>query len=177
MSTLVYHGAACAVPHPLAGYGRADLDFGQGFYVTTLSGQAERWANIVAMRIPQGKAILNIYELDTEQICQQYRCLTFEAYDLAWLNFIVRSRQGDKPWLGYDFIEGGVANDRVIDTVESYIAGTMPADLALERLAQHRPNQQICLLNQRLIDQCLHFKESVTLPQAGNPAQKGGIPC
>ena len=130
MSTLVYHGAACAVPHPLAGYGRADLDFGQGFYVTTLRGQAERWANIVAMRIPQGKAILNIYELDTEQICQQYRCLTFEAYDLA-----------------------------------------------LERLAQHRTNQQICLLNQRLIDQCLHFKESVTLPQAGNPAQKGGIPC
>ena len=45
MSTLVYHGAACAVPHPLAGYGRADLDFGQGFYVTTLRGQAERWAN------------------------------------------------------------------------------------------------------------------------------------
>ena len=41
MSTLVYHGAACAVPHPLAGYGRADLDFGQGFYVTTLSGQAD----------------------------------------------------------------------------------------------------------------------------------------
>ena len=107
-------------PHPLAGYGRADLDFGQGFYVTTLRGQAERWANIVAMRIPQGKAILNIYELDTEQICQQYRCLTFEAYDLAWLNFIVRSRQGDKPWLGYDFIEGGVANDRVIDTVATW---------------------------------------------------------
>ena len=34
MSILVYHGAADTVKNPLASYGRPDLDFGQGFYVT-----------------------------------------------------------------------------------------------------------------------------------------------
>ena len=47
MSILVYHGAADTVRKPLASYGRPDLDFGQGFYVTTLRCQAERWAHIV----------------------------------------------------------------------------------------------------------------------------------
>lgn len=41
-----------------------------------------------------------------------YRCLRFEAYDEAWLNFIVQSRKGMEPWKEYDFIEGGVAEDR-----------------------------------------------------------------
>ena len=51
MSILVYHGAADTVRNPLASYGRPDLDFGQGFYVTTLRSQAERWAQIVNLRL------------------------------------------------------------------------------------------------------------------------------
>lgn len=39
-------------------------------------------------------------------------------YDIQWLDFIVASRKGQKPWEEYDIIEGGVANDQVIDTVE-----------------------------------------------------------
>ena len=34
--------------------------------------------------------------------------LSFEAYDRHWLDFIVASRNGEKPWIGYDIIEGGV---------------------------------------------------------------------
>lgn len=29
--------------------------------------------------------------------------------------------EGKKPWLGYDLIEGGVANDRIFDTIENYM--------------------------------------------------------
>lgn len=170
MSQLVYHGAGCSVKEPLVTYGRPDLDFGQGFYVTPLRSQAERWAQIVGLRSSQGEPSLNIYELDIEYVRQNYRCRCFEAYDQVWLNFIVQSRQGLKPWLGYDLIEGGVANDRVVDTVENYIAGTMPAEIALQRLALHQPNSQMCLLNQHLIDECLHFKQCVTL----NLIPKGG---
>ena len=35
----VYHGAACVVQNPIVGHGRSDLDFGQGFYVTSLREQ------------------------------------------------------------------------------------------------------------------------------------------
>ena len=60
----------------------------------------------------------------------------------------------------YDFIAGGVANDRVIDTIEGYMAGMMSADFAIAQLAQQQSNHQMCLLNQRLVDRCLDCKES-----------------
>ncbi len=81
----------------------------------------------------------------------------------AWLNFIANSRKGLEPWRGYDFIEGGVADDRVVDTVNLYLLGVMTADVALNRLALHLPNNQMCLLNQSLVNECLHYVESQLL--------------
>ena len=60
----------------------------------------------------------------------------------------------------YDYIEGGVANDRVIDTINLYMAGLMDSDTALRRLAIHRPNNQICLLNQELTDKYLIYERT-----------------
>ena len=70
---------------------------------------------------------------------------------------LVRHRKSRQLWKGYDWIEGGVADDRVVDTVESYIAGLMGVEEALKRLTFLASNNQICLLNQRLIDSCLRF--------------------
>lgn len=151
----VYHGATCIVERPLCHIGRDNLDFGKGFYITDLKEQAIAWATrIVNMGLPQW---LNVYTLDIEQVKQQFRCLQFKTYDKDWLDFIASSRKGLKPWEGYDFIEGGVADDRVINTIEDYLNGDIPVDFALKRLAQHTPNNQICLLNQKLIDRCLTF--------------------
>ena len=41
---LVYHGGTNVVEHPLCRFGRDNLDFGQGFYVTDLRQQAVGWA-------------------------------------------------------------------------------------------------------------------------------------
>ena len=76
------------------------------------------------------------------------------------LDFIAACRTGIPLWKDYDCIEGGIANDRVIDTVEAYIAGNMDAEHALEELSKHRPNNQICIISQRLIDDCLKYKET-----------------
>lgn len=48
MKTL-YHGSSVAVPAPLTGVGRRELDSGPGFYVTNLREQAERWARRVCV--------------------------------------------------------------------------------------------------------------------------------
>ena len=61
----------------------------------------------------------------------------------------------------YDVIEGGVANDRVIDTVEDYMRGRMSAERALEERSKHQPNNQICVLHQEVIDKHLHFIQSI----------------
>ena len=48
MSTL-YHGSFAVVSQPLAVSGRRNLDFGRGFYLTSLRPQAERWAQLVTL--------------------------------------------------------------------------------------------------------------------------------
>ena len=83
--------------------------------------------------------------------------LKFNDYNKEWLDFIVANRKGERTWANYDLVEGGVANDRVIDTVEAYMIGNMTLEMALGQLAQHQPNNQICLLNQEMIDNHLHF--------------------
>ena len=168
----VYHGATCPVSQPLCNTGRSNLDFGRGFYVTNLREQAVSWAvRPVNAHLPQW---LNIYELDTDRIHATYRCLRFEAYDRQWLDFIVGCRSGESLWQEYDYIEGGVADDRVVDTVQLYMLGLMDINTAIGRLAQHQPNNQICLLNQSLTDECLHYIGCEFLNKEAR--QKGGQP-
>ena len=50
-----------------------------------------------------------------------------------------------------------MANDRVVDTVNLYIHGLITLETALNRLAMHQPNNQMCLLNQKLTDKYLIF--------------------
>lgn len=68
-----------------------------------------------------------------------------------------------KPWAKYDIIEGGVANDRVIDTVELYTIGILDKASALGRLSEHQPNHQICILNQEILDRYLKFVKVMEL--------------
>ena len=153
---IVYHGGTEVVKTPICRFGRPNLDFGQGFYVTYLREQAVSWALQMADRRKQ-QPVLNVYRIDRETILSKFRCKIFHAYDEDWLGFIVASRKGENVADDYDYIEGGVVNDRVIDTVNLYMAGLMDLDTALARLSEHQPNNQMCLLNQEIVDKHLTF--------------------
>ena len=158
----VYHGGTEIIKQPVCRFGRPNLDFGQGFYVTDVKKQAIQWAVRMAER--RGMApLLNYYRLDRESILSTCRCKVFTAYDSDWLEFIISCRQGADPSKEYDYIEGGVANDRVIDTVNLYILGLMDLSTALGRLSEHRPNNQMCLLNQALTDKYLEYDRTETI--------------
>lgn len=160
----LFHGSLVEVRHPLVNVGRKDLDFGQGFYVTDIKEQATKWASTLKGRTDDNNATayLNVYELEQDNL-SDYRILLFEEYDFNWLDFICKSRRGEYPWKGYDVIEGGIANDSVIDTVDAYMSGLIDAKTALGKLAFHKPNNQICILNQRIIDLYLRFIFSETI--------------
>ena len=147
---VVYHGGTEPIATPICKFGRPNLDFGQGFYVTNLREQAVTWANNMA-RNRQQAAMLNRYLMNREAILQNMRCKVFEAYDAEWLEFIVGNRGGQNPAEDYDYIEGGVANDRVVDTVNLYTVGLMDLNTALRELSKHQPNNQMCILNQEII--------------------------
>ncbi len=81
-----------------------------------------------------------------------FAILRFTKYNEEWLDFIVANRNGESRWQQYDLIEGGIANDRVFDTIENYMSGGIDKQTALGRLRYEHPNNQICILNQKIID-------------------------
>lgn len=166
----VYHGSTSRVEQPLAGVCRPNLDFGMGFYVTDLKDQATRWALRTADVRHHKEAWLNVYTLDIDA-CRiaPYQYLHFKAYDANWLDFVVACRQGSALWQTYDVIEGGIADDRVIRTIDLYIRGDYTREEALARLVHQEANNQICIINQEIIDRYLLFSEAILLPEAPSP--------
>lgn len=157
----VYHGSTVEIRKPDVKHGRDNLDFGKAFYLTRLKRQAEHWARVVYSRYEEDAPVVNTYNFDLEAVVQNgFKMLVFDSYNQEWLDFIVASRSGRKPWADYDIIEGGVANDRVIDTVEGYMAGDFSAEVAIGRLQYHKPNNQIAILNQEIVNKFLVFERA-----------------
>ena len=161
----LYHGSQVSVPQPKAKVGRKNLDFGPGFYQTKIRKQAEDWAVVMAGRKGRNaEAILNIFQFDIDQaLADDIRIKSFPTYDLEWLDYVVACRRGKDYSDEYDIVEGGVANDNVIDTVEDYEKGIITAEQALGQLRYKKVNHQLCILNQAVIDKYLTFTESIVL--------------
>lgn len=152
---IVYHGSNVIVEKPLVNIGRKDLDFGPGFYLTPLFEQASKWAARIKTIRRAEQAIVNVYEYS---LPMGYNIKRFDAYNKEWLDFIVDSRAGKQPWKGFDIIEGGVADDRVIDAVEAYINGYADVEHTLRQLVYHKPNYQICILNQEVVEKFIQYQ-------------------
>lgn len=154
----LYHGSTFIVDKPLVSYGCDNLDFGKGFYTTSMQGQAEKW---IQRFISLGKkGIISIYNFDGTDIQKKYRYKKFPEYNEEWLDFVLASRDGSKEYLNYDIIEGGIANDKVFNTVELYFTGLIDKSKALQRLKFEQPNNQICFINQQVLDTVLKFESS-----------------
>lgn len=163
--TTLFHGSYVPVQTPLVKLGRKKVDFGQGFYLTKLRQQAESWARAIAERKGRNtQPIVSSFALDLDSIkTDGYRIKVFESYNLEWLEYVVDCRRGGIKQQQYDMVEGGVANDNVIDTVEDYENGIITAEQALGQLQYEEVNHQICILNQEIVDKYLTFASSETL--------------
>lgn len=161
----LYHGSDVCVENPLAKAGRKNLDFGRGFYLTTLRKQAEAWASIIATRKSKlTSGIVSVYNFDRDKaIAEGIVFKIFEAYDMEWLEYVINCRKGKDVYSAYDVVEGGVANDNVIDTVEDYEKGIITAEQALGQLRYKKLNHQMCILKQSVIDRYVTYVQSITL--------------
>jgi len=162
----VYHAGTDRIENPDCKRGRKNLDFGEGFYVTDIYDQAYNFA-MSKSRERKRPPLINTYLLDRKAILNNARAKVFEYYNEDWLEFIIACRSGKDVWKKYDYVEGGVANDRVIDTVNLYIQGFISQERALQNLRFLKPNNQICILNQEILKKNLKFIECLTLPNNG----------
>jgi len=155
---IVYHTSTIEIVKPDVVHSRPRLDFGKGFYLTFLRTQSEQYGE--RYKIQGENAIMNIYELDEQRPNCTYRF--FEGYDSDWLDFVTACRMGLDHEI-YDVIEGGIADDKVFNTIDLYFSGIYTRQQALDQLLYKKPNHQICITSQDVINKHLHFVESVKL--------------
>lgn len=86
---------------------------------------------------------------------------------MEWLDFILQCRNGSDVYLNYDIIIGGIADDQVYNTIELYEFDLITKDEALKRLKYHKPNNQICITNQEILDKYLEFKKCEVISDGG----------
>ena len=160
---IVYHGSTKEIVVPDVSHSKANLDFGKGFYVTSIRSQAERWAARKAMRLG-GEPVVNIYELGD---LQDYNVKEFNDSDAEWLRFVVKCRNGGNEYEQYDVIMGKVADDDVFKCVNMFMDGYWDEDRTLEEIKYCKDNNQIVLVSQATIEKTLTFKGSYLVRENG----------
>lgn len=155
---IVYHGSSLAIPEPDLTHSRPNVDFGRGFYTTLLYDQAVKWCGKFKRRGKNG--VISRYLFD-ERALDELKALRFDAYSEDWLDFILRCRSGEDT-SDYDIVEGGVANDKVFNTVELYFDQIINKAEAIRRLWYEQPNLQLCFRTDAALS-WLHFEGSETV--------------
>ncbi len=155
---ILYHTSTLPIAVPNTKYSRRNLDFGAGFYLTSIKEQAIRYADRFSDRSKE--VWLNVYELAEDWT--RWRVKVFDSYSEEWLDFVSDCRL-ERATGEDDMVVGGVANDKVFETIDLYFAGTMTKEKALERLSFELPNIQYCIRSEQMLRQCLTYKESIRL--------------
>ena len=94
----VYHGSERVIKQPRYQGGRADNDYGNGFYTTEYEDRARSWA---VLNGNQENSIVNIYELNLDEL----KVLDLNSYGvLAWIAEVTANRGTNQETA--DFIAG-----------------------------------------------------------------------
>lgn len=152
----LYHSSNLIVEHPDILHSRKYLDFGRGFYLTSIYEQAVRYAQRFKRRGQE--AWLNVYDFSMNEETK-WKILRFDSYDKQWLDFVAQCRDGQD--VGeYDMVIGGIANDRVIITLDRYFAGEISQEDTLGILKYENPNIQYCIRSEKMLKECLTYIKS-----------------
>lgn len=144
---ILYHGSYMEIEKPDLMHSRDNVDVGRGFYVTPLYEQAVKWCGKFKRRGMNG--VVSKYCLNEEAL-NALKILRFASYSEEWLDFILTCRRGEDT-TDYDIVIGGVANDKVFNTVELYFDGLINKGEALRRLRYEEANLQLCLRSEKAL--------------------------
>lgn len=126
---ILYHGSSLEIAVPDLNHSRLNVDFGHGFRFS--------------------------FDESRESVL---KTLKFDAYSVDWLDFILNCRNGNDT-ADYDLVVGGVANDKVFNTVELFFDGLIDKTEAIKRLQYEMPNLQICFRTEKALE-LLRFEGS-----------------
>lgn len=128
---IIYHGSDHIVKTPQYMGGKADNDYGNGFYATEYEDRAKSWA--VLSGNPK-QSIVNVYKLNIEKL----KVLNLSTHGvLAWISEVVANRETNQEMaevIGnrlvemyrvnsdeYDIIQGYRADDSYTQVIEAFL--------------------------------------------------------
>ena len=148
---IVYHGSSEVVRQPDTLHSYRALDFGKGFYVTTVREQAERRkADLFG-----GTPVVSRYRMRDD--LSQFRVKRFPDDLMEWIEFVCDCRDGKPTYQQYDIIIGKVANDKVFRVVDMYHSGIWDKERALHEIRAYPNYDQIAFITQSAIDALLQY--------------------
>lgn len=153
---IVYHGSNVIVKHPDIEHSFRPLDFGKGFYVTTVKEQAVRWARRKVDIFGVGKAVITVYNMAGN--LEGPNCKCFGEDLMEWIDFVCRCRDGEKDYLQYDLVKGKVANDKVFRVVDMYRSGIWDKERTLKEIKVYPDYDQIAFISQKAINELLFYE-------------------
>ena len=152
---ILYHGSNIEIPNPDVLHSQRCLDFGAGFYVTSIKEQAERWAKRKGLLQGNEKGIVSIYEYTEDN---NFKIKDF-ADDLeTWIDFVCDCRNGSDSYKKYDLIKGKVANDKVFRVVDMYKQGIWDKERTIREIKVYETYDQFAFVTQKSIDSMLVYK-------------------
>lgn len=115
----VFHGTDHTLKKPVYLGGKADNDYGNGFYVTEYADRARSWA---ALNGNPDKAIVNVYELNIDNL----RVLDLNGCGvLSWIAEVVKNRgteQENAQFIGDKLVELYCQDTSDVDIIKGYRA-------------------------------------------------------
>ena len=154
---VLFHGSNIVVREPKILKSQRYLDFGAGFYMTSDFEQARKWAVRTAARREEGVATISVFEIKDDYV-DRVKVRTFARPDRDWLRYITVHRTGNPPADDYDMVVGPVANDQAIRTVNNYLKGYFPEDVAIKLLLPQKLKDQYLFRTEKALS-LLAFKE------------------
>lgn len=139
----LYHGSNVVIDNIDLSRSRRGKDFGCDFYLNPNKEQAWEMAKRTAMRMQEGKPVLNTYTFD-ECLIKETSPLSvkvFNGYSIEWAEFILKNRRNleQTPIHNYDIVIGPIADDTVGLQLRRFAQGYISIEKMIEELLFHKP--------------------------------------
>jgi hypothetical protein len=159
----LYHGSLVVVRRPEMRETTHTLDYGKGFYTTTLFEQAEAWVKRKKNELKTDKGFVNVYEFDPSSL-RKLKSLLFYKPTEEWVDFVMQNRTVRGFQHDYDIVYGPVANDRVYAAFALYEGGVLNKSELIKELRAYQLVDQY-LFHSELALQSLTFIEAKEVVQ------------
>lgn len=150
---ILYHGTNTDFDKVDLSKCRPDKDFGRGFYLTQIKGQAEQMAVRRCEFSGWGAPVIQKYEFDEALLCDgSLNVRIFDGVSVEWALFVFHNRKaGGRKVHDYDIVAGPVADDGVVYQMNLYAQHIITVEQLVEGLTYRKLNSQYFFGTQRAI--------------------------